>query len=399
MSKPADEKTINSFGTLFERLYAKECVTHCELFAACGGRPKSAPCACAWPSSSGKRHKCESCPIICRERRKPGPDGLGFELDFTAHVNAGSMLEQVTVHQASTTQFPLFIPTNTQHLKNIRLPLRWAAADIKTLLNVKNLKAYFATHQSTQEYLRVGPDCKLIAVLNGKDSSLEKFWALERRVVLKQLRSSGFSVGTGATFSVNDVIAKKTSMPHSHNVTMLMRHHRVMQEIQAADMETIPNLYWIDGDRREMQQWAEWLMINAGIHTITRDFSSTRDTQTVMSKLYELITLLNTVGRSFHVLIVGTGCHTAPLALRALAEAGHSGSIITAAPVHAAHANVKYRLDDDGQIIDEQLANKSTPFPILIRHNMEVFEQALFKAVAGIFAEQNALPNVLGSSF
>lgn len=399
MSKPANKTTINSFGTLFGELYTKECTAQCEAFAACGGRQESAPCGCTWPASSGKRHKCEECSLVCRERQKAGPDGSGLQPDFVAHVNAGSLLEQVTLRQDSTLQFPLFIPTNTQHLKGMQLSLRWAAADIKTLLNVRNLKPYFATRESTQKYLRVGPDCNLIAVLNGKDSSLENFWAMERRTILKQLQSSGFSVGTGATYSVNDSTEDGTPMPYSHNATMLMRHHRIMRETQAAGMETVPNLYWIDGDQREIQHWAEWLMLNTGVCTLTRDFSSTRDTPTVMSKLYELITLLNTVGRSFHVLIVGTGCHTAPLVLKALAEAGHSGSIITAAPIHAACKNVMYRLDNAGRIIDEKRPDTTMPFPELMWHNMEIFEQALFKAVAGTYTEQKALPNVLESGF
>lgn len=397
MSKPTNRTTRNSFGRLFGGLFARECATLCEAYSACGGSRESAPCGCAWLASSGKRHKCEECSLVCRERRKAGLNGL--EPDFTPHVNAGSLLEQAMVRQNSTMQYPLFIPTNTQNLKGMELPLRWAAADIKTLFNVRNPKPYFATRQSTQQYLQVGSDCKLIAVLNGKDSALENFWAMKRRTVLEQLQSSGFSVGTGATYSVNDLTEDGTPMPYSHNAAMLMRHHQVVREIQAAGMESIPNLYWVDGDPREQKHWTEWLMLNTQIHTVSRDFSSTRKTEVVMNKLYELISLLNKAGRSFHVLIVGTGCNTAPLVLQELAKAGHSGSIVTGAPVHAARYNMMYRLDYNGRIVDEQLPNQTMPFPDLMWHNMEIFERALFKAVAGSGAEQKALPNVLSSGF
>ncbi|OIN55775.1 hypothetical protein BLX24_28200 [Arsenicibacter rosenii] len=305
------------------------------------------------------------------------------------------------VQQNSEIRLPLFIPTKTEFLKDSDTlsALRWAAADMGTLFNMKGTISHFATRQSSQKYLRVGPECNLIAVLNGKDNRLERFWEMKRGTILKQLHDSGFSIGTGATFSVTDVTEKGTPMPYFHNATMLMRHHRVVQEIQVAGMEAVPNIYWIDKDQKEIQRWAEWLMKNPGIRIVSRDFTSTRNKHTVMSKLYELVSLLNTVGRSFHVMIVGTGIKIAPLVLRELAKAGHFGSIVTSAPIQLAYRNARYRLGDNNQIFTEKCTDRSVPFSDLMRHNMEIFEQALFDAVAGTPAEHKALSNVLLSEF
>jgi hypothetical protein len=397
MSKPVNKVTANPIGAL-----VTDCATRCEAFAACGGNrgdyPWAIPCGCAWTQSSGKRHKCEECSIHCRERKKEGPNGP--EPDFATRLDEGLLLDQITVYQNLNRAFPLFIPMNTFELSSegSPYPFRWVAADVPRLFNTKSVRPKFETELSARDHLRVGPDCNLLAVLNGEDSFLENFWAMNRSLALKKLHESGFSIGTGATFSVNDLTKDGTPMPYSHNTTMLMRHHRSVYEIQMAGMEAIPNLYWIDGDQRELNHWAEWLMLNIGIHNVSRDFSSTRDTPTVMNKLNELISLLNKVGRSFHVLVIGTGCNTAPLVLRALAESGHSGSIVTAAPIHAARYNVIYHLDSNGHVVDERRTDKSMPFSVLRLHNMEVFEQALFKAVAGTSMENRALPNVLSTS-
>jgi hypothetical protein len=223
--------------------------------------------------------------------------------DFASRLNEGLLLDQVSVDQKLDKPFPLYIPTYTHELSSGGQPYQfgWVAADVRSILNTRNIKPCLKTPTSTQKRLRVGPDCNLIAVLNGEDKLLENFWATNRGEVLRQLRDSGFTIGTGATFSVNDLTVDGTPVPYSHNTAMLMRHHRVLHEIQSAGMEAVPNIYWVDGDQRELQFWTEWLMLNPGINTISRDFSSTKEAITIMSKLRELITTLNRVGRPFHV--------------------------------------------------------------------------------------------------
>lgn len=396
MSKPANKKTRNTFGNLFDELYAVECITKCELYSACGGNKQSAPCGCTWPASSGMRHKCDKCDLICRERTKDGPHGP--ESDVIPHISTGSLLDQVRVEQTSRAQFPLFIPTKTEFLaKDHKLTsLRWVAADVRTLFNATDLDPHFATDGSTREYLRVNSECNLIAVMNGKDHYLEAFWAIkQRRTLFERLHKSGFSVGTGATFSVTELTEKNTIMPSFHNATMLMRHHRVVQEIQAAGIDSIPNLYWVDGDQKELQRWADWLIENTGIYTVSRDFTSTREKHTVVKKIRDLLLLLNKVNRPIHVLIVGTGCKIAPLIVRELAKAGYSSYVITSAPIQHAYRNAEYQMSDDGQIMVHKRGDQSIPFSDLMQRNMKVFEQALFDAVKGTGIEHEAIVNVL----
>lgn len=392
MKASEKNRIINSFGGLFE-----DC-SRCEALKACGGTRDTAPCGCVWPGNSGKRYQCDGCPIICRERKKTGFEGS--VADFAPHLNAGSFLEQVSVHQYFKPKLPVFIPTNTHFISSeTLLPLDWVGADIKMLFNARKkrpatLDPHFKTEDSTCKYLRVKPGCNLICVLNGKDIYLESFWGMKRKEAFEQLQASGFSLSTGPTFSVTDLTYLGTPVPYAHNSAMLMRHHRVMHEIQNAGMDVIPNIYWLDGDKRELKRWTEWLLANTNVSIISRDFSSTRNPKTVLRKLRELIEILGNVGRTFHVLIVGTGRRIAPLVIKELANAGHSGSIITSAPIQHAYRNVKYALDFNNRVVDDPFPDQTMPFSDLMVHNMLLFEKSLLCAYEGTKMAHLAMPNI-----
>ena len=371
-----------------------DCVTNCEAYAACGGHRNTMPCGCIWSTKSQKRYRCEECYIICRDRKDVGPDGM---MHYSDHLAQGKMLEQVSLNQNENIAFPLFIPMNTYQYKGDKqLPLRWAAADIPVLFNKQRLRSKFATAQTARNYLRIEDSCELIAILNGKDYFLEDLWGLgeiQRRESLQQLYKIGFSVGTGATYSITGRATEGRMTPYAHNVAMLMRHHQVLSEIIDTGLFAAPNLYWLDNDQREIQRWANWLIKNPQIHTVSRDFTLTKRKQTVLAKLAELKHLLNLTGRHFRVLIVGTGASNAPLIVRELAEAGHMVTIITSSPVYEARRTAQKYHIQNGLIIREK--DTTTPYNELIINNMEVFEQALLLSVKGTKVEKYSLPNVL----
>ena len=386
--------------TLFTEAIASECITRCEAYGVCGGSRATAPCGCSWPLESGKRYQCGECYQVCREIRQVDP--LTGELgaySFARHIAAGYSLEQTTIIQQNQPQFPLFIPLHTQDYTGGTLPLRWVGADVRWLFNLRGrgtatLKAAFATEATTRQYLKVGPACQLLTVLNGEDWMLEKLWQMPRQTAFEQLAAVGFEASTGATFSVTPLTTLGNPVSFAHHSAMLMRHHRVLAETQAAGLHSAPNLYWLDGDLREVQRWAQWLRANPTLGTVSRDFTSTTRGEVMARKVQELLYLLQLAGRSFHVLVVGTGPVNAPLVLSALTRAGHTATIVTSAPIMKAQSGEKYELDSRGEIVSFPCDADLFPFPRLFEHNLSVFEQRLFLAIADTPAAHVALPNV-----
>lgn len=387
---------------LFAAEYGAPCATACEAYGECGGDRRTAPCGCMWPAASGKRYACGECDVICRDRRRVDPQtGELGENCFASHIAAGYALSQTRIEQPAAPAFPLFIPLHTQDCKGTALNLRWAAADVRWVFNTRRkqrspatLKKAFATATTTRHYLRVGPACQLLLVLNGEDVLLEQFWQSTRQADLRHLATVGFGVSTGATFSVTEYAERNIVVPFSNHTAMLMRHHRVLAETQAAGMLSAPNLYWLDGDRRQIQRWANWLRDNPRIQVISRDFTSTPHAHIIERKLDELLYLLQLTQRTYHVLVVGSGPVNAPRIIAALAAAGHTVSIVTSAPVMKAQSGAKYELDAAGKLVDFSCDKRVMLTSALIQHNLSLFENYLFSTIANRPAAAWALRNV-----
>lgn len=311
---------------------------------------------------------------------------------FAARVEEGYALDQIAIAQVQRA-FPLFIPTYTHKYKGLELPLNWVAVDMRTLFKSRrksaaDLQPYFADEEQTRKYLRVNQQCQMLVVLNGPDWMLESFWAMPRQDALAHLAAIGFGTGTGATYSVTALTTAGTPVPYAHHTAMLLRHHRVLDEMQDAGLCATPNLYWLDGDLRELNRWADWLRNTPAVRVISRDFTATTHWSVISTKVTELIYLLSKAGRSFHVLVVGSGRANAPRILRALVTAGHTASVITSAPVLKALSGVRYHLDEQGISSEAACDPDLYPFPLLIEHNLTVFEDILHRTIEGTAAGQ-----------
>lgn len=368
-----------------QRFLFEDCATHCEAYHACsGGGYDTAPCGCAWKPTDERRYQCKTCYLICRERQSDYSPSSHLDT-FAAHVAAGLPLARLHLDQGQPGSFPLFIPTKTADIagQEVRLPLRWAAVDAKGLLNWRqqkgaSLKPAFVNALATRDHLNISPECELLAVFNAQDKILESFWAMPRRQALGALRASGFAAATGPTFSVSTLTTGGTLVPRAHNLVMQMRHHQVAAELQASGLTTIPNLYWEDW--REQQEWVTFLKANPAVNVVSRDFTRTRSQRVFAEKLNGLLALLSAVGRPFHVLVVGAGPAHAANALFRLAEAGFTGSIITSDPILKASHGMRYERNEYGR-----LTSISSPESSIIQlsiHNMRLFEELLFEAVA-----------------
>lgn len=377
---------VNTYGGLFN-----DCATRCEAYTACGGFRSTAPCGCAWPAGNKMRKKCDKCYLLCRDRP-----------DFVARLTEGKLIEQVSIKHEQSIDLPLFIPINTHDYQGSKsvLPLRWVAADLRIIFNLKKelpatLKPHFKGSETARKYLHVDSDCQLLTILNGKDKFLESFWGMDRVLAFKHLKEIGFNIGTGPTYSVSELTPLGTPTPYAHHTAMLMRHHRVISELQSSGMCAIPNLYWIDGDQQEINRWGEWLAANSLLHFVSRDFTMTGNKETIAKKIDELLQILKITGRSFHILVVGTGATNAPIILQKLYESGHSASIVTSAPIFHALRNRKYRLAHDNRILKEEPISQTIGFHELILHNMQIFEESLLRAVSNSGSANLSFYNLL----
>ena len=375
--------------------------TACPAFTACGGA-RTAPCGCAWKAASGFRHKCSVCPLVCRDRREPGPNGSEYR--FENYLAEGRFLEQLAVQQRKQELFPLYVPLLTQfNQKYQTLPVRWAAASVNTLLNSPKhlsatLKKSFNSETSARQFLSIKDGCDLWAIFNGKDSQLESMWGMgraERSEMFSHLNDIGFSLATSATFSISDLTHRRTPMPQAHNVVMQTRHHQVSHELQTAGLNSVPNIYWRDGERTDIHRWARWLVENPDVQTISRDFTSTRRLPTALAKMNELMQLLELAERTFHIIIVGTGVISAPKLMQTLNRKGHTATIVTSAPIYdAGKCAVRYEFDDtESGII--KIKDGDTPRSELILNNMQIFEQMLINGVNQEIGTNKFLRNIL----
>ncbi|PSL19210.1 hypothetical protein [Chitinophaga ginsengisoli] len=363
-----------------------DCATNCEAYAACGGCRTTAPCLCVYPMGDSLRYACNKCQYLCRERgvycNSPNLKVKSFEEEFAQ----GQLLNEVKFSQTKHS-LPVFIPESTHVFRHEKKFTEWVAVDIRSLFLFPRqegaiLRDRFNDAKSLREFLNVSDSCKLVAILNGNDRKLESFWAGKRKFLLKKIASLGFSICTSPTYSLNSLTTTGAPVPALHNVSMLMRHHRVLTEINEAELCAVPNLYTLDRDRRQIREWGEWLKSNTGINIVSRDFTSTRSWDTVKIKLDDLIQTLKLAGRSFQVIIVGTGHANAIKVATTLSSSGHIPTIVTAAPILKAIKGGKYHLTNEhalkADVCPKDEMNKSD----LIWHNLNLFEEALTSSTA-----------------
>jgi len=328
-------------------VFAEVCSRACAAYGVCGGTD-TAPCSCVWVNPD-LRYKCESCPIMCRERDAKTRPGDTFE----NHVATGLPLKRLKLSQPSNLVLPVLLPSCTHlSMKDVgRLPLRWAAVDGNELLTDHTTgpvqpKAYLQNALEVREHLQVPAACQLLAVLNTNDTRLEGFWGMPRLDFLSRLHSCGFSAATGPTFSVFGETNEGVTTPASHHALMLMRHHMIIKEMQDVGLPAVPNLYW--ANEREQQRWVEWLNKNEQVHTISRDFSRTKQPAAFIKRLVSLGQILERVNRPLHLILVGVGAMKASQAVHYIASLGHTCSIVTTDPILQATFGHELSINTDG---------------------------------------------------
>lgn len=347
-------------------LWSRDC-TDCPLFDPCGGS-HTAPCGCV--KSGAAYHKCDTCNVICRERLVRRADD-SVEDSFNRHLANSAPLSRVSLTQP-VLDFPRVILARTPLLPaNVQIQRQWVGAMFRDLFTEGgNLRRHSAGADQLRRHLRVGKKTKLLAVLNADDVSLENFWKnAKRRDLLQQLIQSSIMATTGPTYSI---LLEDGAHPASHNLVMLQRHHQVVFEAQRVGLTVIPNLYW--RSREDLVRWARWLDRESNVTAVSRDFSRTKQRAPFLHEMHGLVSILKTVDRRLHVILIGVGEGKAQTVSELMAEVGCSWSVISGRPLLAAKNGV---LIPEAESRNSGELKSDLPFRQLARENVKRFEGAM----------------------
>ena len=360
-----------------QSLFEGECRS-CQIYDVCGGA-FSTPCGCIWKDAK-RRYQCHECWVVCREPHvKPE---TGFPEDtFLAQITSVKSLDQVPLIQSKVFSLPVFIPLRTCQLpRDTRLPLRWAGVGLRYLLSehvasASQPRRSLRSPEALRAASRVVPGTQILGVLNASDILLERFWGMKRSRLFSAMQQAGVGVATGPTFSVYYEDA-----PASHNVTMLMRHHQVMYELQRAGHFVIPNLYW--RDYRDRLAWVDWLKDNPSIGIISREFAVGIKEGRFLEDLAGLIEIIQRTGRRFHVLLVGVGVRTTKAALLHLDQIGCTATVVSPSPIMEVRVRgqaLEYRgINEPAEVPSDEL------FESLAIKNIHVMERFVTELAASL---------------
>jgi len=355
----------------------------CALFEDCGGS-STTPCGCAWDPESDRYHDCKNCPLICRARKEASSPYHKVMSDGRSLSEVSIVQDQFSGRGEETPRapFPLLIPFQTAELtEGTRLPLGWAGVRLSELVNKgsgEGSPSRLLTSENIREELRVSPDTKVLALLNGKDDRLAALWGMDRSELYDKAEGHGIDAITGPTFSVSSEREGDPRTPAAQNVIMQKRHHQVLGEIAVQTTAVpIPNLYW--RGRRDREKWAKWLAENQ-VQVVYRDFTMTTQKENFRPELAGLIEILRRVDRPMHVL-AGVGMSKAEWTIRRLGEEGHTCSIITSDPIYTSVVGGERVTRESGDI---EKTESDAPPPTLARENLEVAEAYLQNIASGL---------------
>lgn len=320
-----------------QSVWTSHCASECRIYDLCGGS-LAAPCGCI--HEGPRRYDCVNCPVYCLERKaSPSIEG---------GIAEGLELERLGIFQVPT-RFPAFIPLGTENIpKSDSEPgLDWVAIGAERLLqfpkgDVSRVPKHLVSGRALRKYLKASEASKVIAVLNSTDDVLERLWGIKRYGLFAKMFESGFAAITGPTFSVVH------DYPASHNVVMMRRHNRVLQEASLSGLMAIPNIYW--RNRADQKRWIDWMNQSPNINLLSRDFSRTRHRKSFEGEFAGLLEIVQQVERPLHVLLVGVADKNGRIAIRRIQEAGSTATVISASPVIKAVRGQVLKLGSDGEV-------------------------------------------------
>lgn len=351
-------------------MWEEGCSNKCKVFDQCGGT-FTAPCHCV---KTGEDYRdCANCKIICRQRDAP-PFGIYPNDTFEKQIREGRALEDVGINQKPPdVPFPLVIPLRTNRLKkSVKNRIVGIQLDqIITKAKNPNIRQALQSKSKANKSYHVSRGTEFIAVLNSNDKYLEALWRMpDRNKFYTALRKIGIKYVTGPTFSI---YGEGTRHPASHNVAMLMRHNRIIQELDEQGFIPIPNIYW--RGELDIDRWMTWIAANP-IYFIARDFSLASKASGEFSVMNRFIEMIKTIKKPLHIFFTGIGIgHAKYLVQEINSIEGHTCTIVSSDPIMKGIAGGE-KLRPTSLTYRPQLEMDRAETALF---NIEVFEDILYR--------------------
>lgn len=378
------EKSATQFLSVRSTLWEEQCRNSCIVFDQCGGN-FTAPCGCV--KKGEERFKCSSCEIICRNREAPSTK-LFSEDTFTVQIKSGLPIEDVHIKQCNPeVPFPIFIPTYT-HRIGFKTKYPFIGIQLDQLLTKAlqpNLRSALSTKEKAKRVFNFSSKNQVIAILNTNDEYLEALWRMSNRNdFYTALKNIGIKYVTGPTFSV---IKETKKHPASHNVAMLMRHNRIVQELYDHGLIPIPNIYW--RSEFDIDNWTTWLLSNNSINIIVRDFSMISKGVGYRASIERFLKFLNSVKKPFHVLFTGIGIVNAAYLMREFNNMQHTCTFVSSDPITNAVFGGKKLSPKKLQYVRMRKQSKKA----LVKYNLKTFEDILIQQLPKVQHDQVSIFN------
>jgi len=343
----------------------------CSLWNICGGAP-SAPCECVHTGED--KYNCQECRIVCRER-KAAPTNLISEDTFHDQIAAGIPLHKLKIAQPTNNpQFPIYTPLHTNKLSS-SADFTYVGIPVDKILTAPkskypSLRKYVTNIDELEKHFNTISSNKYIAILNGADEYLEALWRMpDRNKLYEKFKELGIQYVTGPTFSIID----EPGVPASHNITMLLRHNRIVNELTDFGLIPIPNIY--TRSQYNIQQWKKWLALNFQVTHIAFDYSLQSKGRNVDKHIMKSLTLLDGLKRDFHIFFTGIGTMNGLFINDKLQNSGHSFSIITGEPIIKGAKGGQKLSVEKGSI--KYVAKPEYPKEALAKYNVALFRDLL----------------------
>lgn len=218
---------------------------------------------------------------------------------------------------------PALILSRTESLPaGLTLPDSLVGVHLRTVLSLVRAEPEWDEPASDiRSRLRVRSVARLVGILCGEDDLLESLWKLDPGRFFTRLRAARIGILTGPAYSVYG------EHPASHNVVMMLRHHRFCADAAAEGFAVIPNLYWSSLAGRK--EWVSWLRDNPTVRYIARDFSCTKQRASFSPELKGLLEILEAIPRPITVLITGVAEKKIEETRGALQQVGAAASFVS----------------------------------------------------------------------
>jgi Domain of unknown function (DUF4417) len=172
----------------------------------------------------------------------------------------------------------------------------WAGFTIPRIFT-QDGRLRFPSSTALRKHYNLAEDSRLILVMVGKDTPLEKFWARRDTSVYSDIAGFGFAGAIAPNYSV---FLQRSPLEHLVNYK---RSLIVATALARAGVPTVPHVY--AGGRRAVARWVDYLRKYPSITSIAREVQTTKTEIAFMQSLVLTKAITSQVQRPLRVVFIG----------------------------------------------------------------------------------------------